>query len=273
MPPIATAQIFLSAFLLSFWLHFPCISAWTCQNSCGSVALNYPFGYGWNCGSPSFQSYVNCSQGNLLFYTPTGTYTVQSIDYVNNIMIVHDPSMSTCSSMRESSAFGLPINSPFSFASYDTIALIGCSSTSSLYSSQSCDPSTSQICQSLYNCPGINQLGLMQNSETSSCCVYSSSRLTTAPYDIDLPLLQCSSYISTYHIGNVADPESTWLYGIALQFNSGSSQSPPASKTPYSSCYVCQQAEESRGSLDRVPDGALQVGGLAMILGALFMTI
>lgn len=272
MAPLLAPQLSSVQLLISFLLLCMCPSCngdWGCENSCGGVPLSYPFGSGWNCGSPSVQPHVNCSNGELLFYTPTGTYEVQSIDYTNNVMVVVDPQMSTCSSMQRSGGFGLPEGAPFSFASYDKIALIGCSSTSSLHTEQSCDPDSQQICQSLYSCcSGISQLGIEINSPSSSCCVYSNSSLNTAPYvQIDLPLLQCVTYTSIYHIGSFADPQSSWWYGIALQFPGSYSQ--PSNGGEYSSCYVCQQAEESYGSLGAVPLGAVYwTAGLTMLVGA-----
>lgn len=267
MSPISAIQISLCfcTVLVLLLLSCPSVSAWTCENSCGGVTLNFPFGSTWSCGSPAFQPYVNCSNGKLLFYTPTGTYTVQSIDYSSSTMIVEDPSMSTCDSMQMSQSFGLPVTAPFSFASYDTVVLLGCSSTSSLYITKSCDSSTSQICQSLYSCPGISRLGLNANSPTYSCCVVSKSLLETAPYEIDLPLLQCSSYSSIYYIGSAQDPQHTWQFGIALQYNA-SAGSPPSSGNA-NACYVCQQAEDSGASVGRRRVKAFWVGGLGLILG------
>lgn len=259
--------------LLTFLLFIVCpswILAWTCENSCEGVPLNYPFGSGWNCGNPSFQPYVNCSHGKLRFYTPTGIYSVQTIDYVNNVMIVIDPRMSTCNSIQQSESFGLPIGAPFSFAPYDTVALLGCSSISSLYNKQSCDISSQEVCQSLYSsCPGISQLEISANSTTSSCCVYSNSLLSTAPYEIDLPLLECASYSSIYQIGSIQTPQSSWLYGIALQF----SQSQSSTNGQHPTCYVCQEAEESRGSFGAAPLGALWTAGLAMFVKGSLMLL
>ncbi|MCO5569842.1 hypothetical protein L7F22_023556 [Adiantum nelumboides] len=226
-------------------LLLPSISwAWTCESSCGGIPLSYPFGSGWNCGSPSFQPYVNCTHNKLLFYTPTGTYSVQSIDYINDVMIVVDLQMSNCNAMGLSGAFGLPIGAPFAFASFNTIALIGCSSTSSLYSKQTCDASQHQVCDSLYGCQGIKQIGIQPNSLSSSCCVLSSSMLATPPYEIDLPLLQCTTYTSVYHMGSMQNPQMSWLYGIALKFNAGSPPTPQsAGNGDHPTCYVCQEAQ------------------------------
>eukprot|EP00250_Pteridium_aquilinum_P005451 c15540_g1_i1 orf=203-1093(-) len=269
----------ISMFL--FMASLSSIEAWTCESSCGGIPLKDPFGSGWTCGSTAFQPYVNCSDGELKFYTPTGTYKVKSIDYDNNVMIVEDPDMSTCSSMQNSGAFGLPIGAPFAFASYDKVVLIGCSSTSSLYSKQSCDTSSeaSQVCESIYsNCQGISQIGIVASSSStdnygssaSSCCVYSSSLLQTAPYEIDLPLLQCATYTSLYEIGSLQSP-SSWLFGIALKFNPSSSPSQSSTGGQNPSCYVCQEAEESRGSFGATPWIAGLMSMLAVVVSSTMM--
>ncbi|KAH7438098.1 hypothetical protein KP509_04G001200 [Ceratopteris richardii] len=251
-------------------------AAWTCETSCGGIPLNYPFGYGWDCGSSSFQPYVNCSNNRLLFYTPTGTYNVQSIDYANGIMIVVDPHMSSCSAMRLSGSFGLPVGAPFSFSSYNTIALIGCSSTSILYSKKSCDSSMHSVCDSLYGCSAISQVGIVPNSASSSCCILSNSALSNAPYQIDLPLLQCATYSSIYRIGNIQDPESSWLYGIALKFDAG--YSPPnntgggsgGGSHPY--CYTCEVAEEAGASVNSLPS-MVKLAGIMIVLLEVFRSL
>ncbi|MCO5604350.1 hypothetical protein L7F22_058515 [Adiantum nelumboides] len=275
MPPLSLITTIL--LLVSF---SSTVVAWDCESSCGGITLNSPFGSASGCGSSAFQPYVNCSSGKLLFYTPTGTYQVQSIDYSNNVMVVIDPHMSTCSSMQMSGPFGLPVGAPFAFASYNKVVLIGCSSTSSLYSKQSCDTSTEaqQVCESIYeNCAGLSQIGIVatgsssnsygKNSASTSCCVYASSLLSTAPYEVDLPLLQCSTYTSVYHIGSIQTPQSSWLYGIALQYNpsSSSSQTSPSGGGQNPSCYVCQEAEDSYGSKTLPP----WVAGLLLMLAAI----
>ncbi|KAH7314848.1 hypothetical protein KP509_21G023700 [Ceratopteris richardii] len=233
--------------------------AWVCEPSCGGIALNYPFGSTWGCGHANFQSYINCSHGKLNFYTPTGIYKVQSIDYSRNVIVIVDPHMSTCSSMQLSGAFGLPVGAPFTFASYNNIVLIGCSSTSSLFSKQSCDSSAEaqDICSSLYqNCDAIGQIGIIASNNgyggqgsQSSCCVYSSSLLQTAPYEVDLPLLQCSTYTSIYGMGSIQSPQTSWLYGIALQYDPSFSSPQSIPYGQYPSCYVCQRAEGKVHSL------------------------
>lgn len=271
---------FTISFLLFILVSLSSTEAWDCETSCGGISVGYPFGTTWSCGSSAFQPYVNCSDGKLRFYTPTGTYHVQSIDYVHNVIIVQDPHMSTCSSMQESGAFGLPVGAPFSFASYNKVVLIGCSSTSSLYSKQSCDTSSDalQVCASLYQyCDGLSQVGIVatnnnnyiQNS-SSSCCVYSNSILQTAPYEVDLPLLQCSTYTSVYQMGSIQTPQSSWLYGIALVYNpSSTSQSSPSGGGQNPTCYACQVAEESPASAGPAP----WTRGLEMLAAVAFFTI
>lgn len=283
---------------------------WTpCQNVCGDVPVMYPFGTGRGCGSKVFESYVNCTKGKLQLYTPTGQYEVQKIDYTNNVLIIQDPKMSTCSSMQESSSFGLPVDAPFAIAG-DTFVLLGCSSTSSgSYNTQLsslCDPTGTQICQSLYSCSSISQLGFAANGPTSSCCVYSNPQLNNPPYQLNLQLLQCSSYTSIYSFGtqfsygsqqpsdNYQNPNS-WSYGIALKFYYDQS-------AYYASCKACQQsngvcafnvygfvcvcsagvntttrcfgntANLATGSLQLVHE-TLRTGGLAGLLGIFFGTL
>lgn len=224
------------------------VSSWTCQNVCGEIPIMYPFGTGRGCGSHVFENFVNCTKGKLQLFTPTGQYDVQSIDYTNNMIIIQDWRMSTCNSMQSSASFGLPVGAPFSLVG-DTIVLLGCSSTSSVYNSLSalCDPYGTQICQALYGCSSVSQIGLPVNGPTSSCCVYSNAQLTSPPYEIDLGLLQCTSYTSIYRFGpqtsygetpsisNNQNP-SSWSYGIALKYYYDQS-------TYMASCEACQQSD------------------------------
>ncbi|MCO5573348.1 hypothetical protein L7F22_027117 [Adiantum nelumboides] len=223
----------------------------TCENVCGDVPVMYPFGTGPGCGSKVFEKYLYCSKGKLLLHTPTGQYQVQRIDYTNDILILQDPKMSTCGKMQGSNSFGLPVDAPFSIVG-DTFVLLNCLTTSSLYNGLSplCDPAGTTICQSLYSCSSVTQLGLAVNAPTSSCCVYTNSQLSTPPYELNLQLLQCSSYTSIYSFGpqygnggDASDPAaaaaypnpSSWSYGIALKFFYDET-------AYYSSCKVCQQS-------------------------------
>ncbi|KAJ6429569.1 hypothetical protein OIU84_021048 [Salix udensis] len=75
------------------------LSLATCRTSCGSIAINYPFGIDDGCGAPQFRHMLNCST-DLFFLTPSGGYKVQHIDYEKKTMIVYDPAMSTCSILQ-----------------------------------------------------------------------------------------------------------------------------------------------------------------------------
>ncbi|KAH7284531.1 hypothetical protein KP509_34G058500 [Ceratopteris richardii] len=223
----------------------------TCQNVCGDVPVMYPFGTGSGCGNKVFEKYVSCNNGKLLLHTPTGQYQVQRIDYTNNLLILQDPKMSTCENMQGSSNFGLPVDAPFSIVG-DTFVLLNCLSTSMLYNGLSslCDPAGTNICQSLYSCSSVSQLGLEVNAPTSSCCVYTNPQLSSPPYELNLQLLQCSSYTSIYSFGpeygsggDGSDPAaanaypnpSSWSYGIALKFYYDET-------AYYSSCKACEQS-------------------------------
>ncbi|KAJ8760509.1 hypothetical protein K2173_015176 [Erythroxylum novogranatense] len=199
----------------------------TCHSTCGTTSVNFPFGTGFGCGHPDFARYIRCSSGRLEFSTGTGIYTISSIDYSANTLIIADPLMSTCSSMQNSGSFSLDRASPFTLTGDNILVLLGCSTTSRIF-----DPnedlcatgSSSRVCRGLYSCKGVIGIGLPQNAPISTCCVYESP-IQLQGYTLDLPKLQCSSYSSIYDFGgNKGDPMK-WKYGISLQYN-GSYYSP-----------------------------------------------
>lgn len=193
----------------------------TCQDTCGTISVKYPFGTGLGCGHPDFSRYIRCNADTLEFSTGTGIYTISSIDYPSSSLLVTDPLMSTCSSMQNSGSFSLDRASPFSLASENIFVLLGCSTTSPLFDPREdlCDTgSGSRICRGLYSCKGVNGIGLPQNAPATTCCVYESP-IQLAGYSLDLPKLQCSSYSSIYSYGgNEGDPMK-WKFGISLQYN------------------------------------------------------
>lgn len=193
----------------------------TCQNTCGTIPVKFPFGTGFGCGHPDFARYVKCSYGALQFSTGTGIYNISSVDYQSSTMIVADPFMSTCSSMENSGSFRLDRASPFTLTPDNIFVLLGCSTTSTLFDPDDdlCDTgSGSRICRGMYSCKGITGLGLEQNAPISTCCVYESTLSLGSGYSLDLPKLQCSSYTSIYEFGDEGDPMK-WKYGISLQYN------------------------------------------------------
>ncbi|KAJ4893841.1 hypothetical protein Rs2_20635 [Raphanus sativus] len=127
--------LFVSLFLFTVTTLVSTASgALSCRTSCGSIQINYPFGIDTGCGSPQFNGMLNCSSTDLIFVTPSGGYTVRSIDYDTNTMVIFDPVMSTCSSVQHHYDFKLSdIQNALIRPSYDTIfALFNCSNDSPL---------------------------------------------------------------------------------------------------------------------------------------------
>ncbi|KAF8408206.1 hypothetical protein HHK36_007350 [Tetracentron sinense] len=217
------------------WLFFPIffflplvhtllpITTTTCRDTCGSIPVKYPFGTGSGCGHPNFTRYVKCSSGILQFATPTGIYTISSIDYDSNSLVITDPLMSNCSSMQNSGSFSLDSAAPFSIITENTFVLLGCSTSSPVFDPNEdfCDTgSASHVCRGMYSCKGVTGIGLEPNAPISTCCVYNSPiGGLGSGYAIDLPKLQCSTYTAIYGFGdNEGDPMG-WNYGILLHFN------------------------------------------------------
>ncbi|XP_061990942.1 uncharacterized protein LOC133709279 [Rosa rugosa] len=195
----------------------------TCRDTCGTIPVKFPFGTGFGCGHPDFTRYIKCTNlDTLQFTTGTGIYTISSIDYTSNTIIVADPLMSTCSSMQNSGSFSLDKASPFTIRDENIFVLLGCSTTSPVFdpSEDLCDTgSASRVCRGLYSCKGVSGIGLQQNAPISTCCVYDDSAAGFGSgYALDLPKLQCSSYTSVYEFGDEGDP-TKWKFGISLQYN------------------------------------------------------
>lgn len=231
-----TMAITVLALLLSA---SPLVMGWACRDFCGPVQVKYPFGTGSGCGDPRFHNYVRCENERFIFTSHTGSYLIQSIDYRKHIMYIEDPIMSTCNSMQPSPSFGLDLSAPFRIQN-DIFVLLGCSSTSCLYSDPQnhlCDMASAHICSSLYACPGVSGLNLPLYSPISSCCVYSPINLGPAA-ELNLPNLQCSSYTSIYSFGNDPTNPSQWRYGVALKYNYNVDNYTPSS---------CSDCENSNG--------------------------
>ncbi|CAK9142418.1 unnamed protein product [Ilex paraguariensis] len=194
----------------------------SCFDSCGSVRLKFPFGSGFGCGHPDFSRYMKCSSGTLQFSTGSGIYSISSIDYTTNTLILTDPFMSTCSSMQNSGSFSLDRGSPFSIEANNLFVLLGCSTTSPVFDPNEdlCDTgSGSRVCRGLYSCKGVTGIGLGPNAPTSTCCVYDPPIALGSDYGLDLPKLQCSSYTSIYGFGGDEGDPMKWQFGISLKYN------------------------------------------------------
>ncbi|KAJ0096144.1 hypothetical protein Patl1_16680 [Pistacia atlantica] len=227
MSPDLSPLLFINILLFLFFLHtVSSVPAYpvngTCRDTCGTISVKFPFGTGSGCGHPDFARYIKCNSESLEFSTGTGIYSISSIDYTSNSIIVTDPFMSTCSSMQNSGSFSLDRASPFSITEDNIIVLLGCSGTSPVFDADEdlcATGSGSRVCRGLYSCKGVSGIGLQQNAPASSCCVYDSPTGLGSGYALDLPKLQCSSYTSIYGFGgNEGDPMK-WKFGISLQYN------------------------------------------------------
>ncbi|XP_043705078.1 wall-associated receptor kinase-like 15 [Telopea speciosissima] len=212
-----------------------------CSDTCGSIPVKYPFGTGLGCGNPDFGRYIKCKAGKLQFSTSSGAYTVSSIDYQTQTVILSDPLMSTCNSMQNSGSFRLDSSSPFNIVTEDIFVLLGCSTTSPVFdpNEELCDNtgSASRVCKGLYSCKGVSGIGLEPNAPISTCCVYEApiGLLGSSSYAVlDLPKLQCSSYSCIYGFGEDEMDPKKWNYGISLQFNDSNYQ------TDASNCKNCE---------------------------------
>ncbi|XP_052173518.1 wall-associated receptor kinase 3 [Diospyros lotus] len=232
------ASSMAAIFTISLILVPYCVSSQTCRKTCGKQPLQYPFGSAAGCGDPRFQKYITCSQDQLTLSTHSGCYPVTSIDYPNQVLYITDPSMSTCSCTNPSKGFGLDWDAPFSFADSTIFALLGCSATSSVYSSGGsaaprCDPTGAPVCNLLNSCQAVS----LVETPVSSCCVYTPVDLGPA-FEMDLQKLQCSSYAGIYGFDGKNDDPRTWNYGLALKYKFNFNNDYPG---------MCASCERSNG--------------------------
>ncbi|GLU20492.1 hypothetical protein SLE2022_366880 [Rubroshorea leprosula] len=186
-----------------------------CRKTCGSLLVKYPFGTGCGCGSPRFYPYVTCNSDQLLLTTHTGSYPVTSISYATSTLTITPPYMSTCNSMQQSPDLGLDWASPFQLGP-SIIILLSCTPpTSSLIvkGSPVCDPSSSNLCASIYTCPSVVSLGLPLFPPTNSCCVYSPANFN-AQGELDLRQLKCAGYTSIASLQDYPTDPSKWHGGV-----------------------------------------------------------
>ncbi|XP_023731325.1 uncharacterized protein LOC111879079 [Lactuca sativa] len=215
--------------LLNFFLFLPKIPSShvppivpTCRDKCGNLTIKYPFGSDFGCGHPDFARYIKCTSGELRFSSGTGIYSVSSIDYTTATLVLTDLFMSTCSSMQNSGSFRLDRGNPFTLSSQDTFILLGCSRTSPVFDPNEdlCDTGSGlHLCRGMYSCEGVTGIGLEPNAPVSSCCVYQPVIDFGSGYWLDLPKLQCSSYVSMYGFGGDETDPMKWQFGISLEYN------------------------------------------------------
>ncbi|MED6198963.1 hypothetical protein PIB30_071615 [Stylosanthes scabra] len=226
-------SVSLTSVLLLFSIHILLIemgscaiptSMPACQTTCGTIPIRYPFGTGYGCGHPAFSRHIQCNFGTLQYSSTRSSnnaYTISSIDYPSNTVMVTDPLMSNCTDMQNSGSFTLGDDTPFTLAKENIFVLLGCSTTSPMFDSREdfCDTgSGSRVCRGMYSCRGVTGIGLPQNAAISTCCVYDYPTGIGLGYSLDLPKLQCSSYASVYEFGDEGDPMK-WKFGVSLNYN------------------------------------------------------
>ncbi|KAI6699548.1 hypothetical protein NL676_013872 [Syzygium grande] len=201
-----------------------------CQNTCGSLTVKYPFGTGHGCGSPRFHPYVTCvhvqDHDELVLATHTGSYLVTSISYTTSTLIISPPYMSTCTSMKPSPNLGLDWSGPFELGS-STFVLLHCNppaTSLTIKGSPICDPSSSNLCASMYACPAVLTLGLPLFSPTNTCCVYSPANFDSKG-ELDLQALKCSGYAPVVSLGDYPTDPTQWEYGVELKYTQGAFES------------------------------------------------
>ncbi|EOX92069.1 hypothetical protein QUC31_003445 [Theobroma cacao] len=203
-------------------LHTSSAPGSACRSTCGSLQVKYPFGTGYGCGSPRFQPYVTCSSDRLLLTTHTGSYPITSVSYKDSTLIITPPYMSTCSSMQQSPNLGLDWASPFQLGPSIFLLLSCTPPTSSLTikGSPVCDPSSSDLCASIYSCPSVVSLGLHLFPPTNTCCVYSPANFNSKG-ELDLRAMKCIGYASIASFQDSPTDPSRWQYGVTLKYTNG----------------------------------------------------
>lgn len=210
----------------------------TCHDKCGNIPIKFPFGSGPGCGNPRFSRYIQCTSGQFHLSTASGVYTISSIDYTTNTVVITDPFMSTCSSMHNSGGFTMDGDTPFTATPDNIFVLVGCSTTSPVFDRMAdfCDTGSGRnVCRGLYSCKGVSGIGLEPYGSVETCCVYNNP--VGLGVGLDLPKLQCSSYSALYGFGGSEGDPMKWEYGIMVKYNG----------SDYMRSDACRNCEESGG--------------------------
>ncbi|KAH7513572.1 uncharacterized protein LOC107433371 [Ziziphus jujuba] len=191
-----------------------------CRNSCGNIAINYPFGMDDGCGAPQFRHMLNCSSTNDLFFlTPSGSYKVQSIDYNKKTMVVYDPAMSTCSILQPHHDFIMTdIQSAIIPPTSDTVfALLNCSIDSPVLNHYSnlCFNFSGHSCDELYSaCNAFRVFHFLTNT-TPPCCFTSYDTIKF----MSMNILDCTHYTTVLNTDSLKGiGPLDWVYGIKLSY-------------------------------------------------------
>ncbi|KAL6503315.1 hypothetical protein OROGR_025238 [Orobanche gracilis] len=209
----------LTISIIVFILHAsPALSA-ICRSLCNKIPINYPFGVDDGCGAPKFRGMLNCTDTELFFITPSGSYKIRTIDYAKNTVEIFDPSMSTCSVLQPHHDFIMTeIQSVTIPPSPDTVfALMNCSIDSPVLNRYRslCFNFSGHSCDELYAaCTSFKLFQLLSNA-TPPCCF---TRYDTVKF-MTMNILDCTHYTSVYDVdGLTRVGPLDWPYGIKLSY-------------------------------------------------------
>ncbi|KAL9364906.1 hypothetical protein Peur_042779 [Populus x canadensis] len=221
----------LSMFIILALQPPPTLSLTPCRTSCGSIAINYPFGIDDGCGAPQFRHMLNCST-DLFFLTPSGGYKVQHIDYDKKTMTIYDPAMSTCSILQPHHDFIMTdIQSVTIPPTPDTVfALLNCSIDSPVLNHYKnlCFSFSGHSCDELYGaCNAFRVFHLLTNS-SPPCCF---TGYDTVKF-MSMNILDCTHYTTVINTDSLMGiVPSDWVYGIKLSYS-----------VPETGCERCSQS-------------------------------
>lgn len=202
-----------------------------CRSYCGNITIDYPFAIQSGCGHPGFRDLLFCMNDVLMFHISSGSYRVLEIDYAYQSLTLHEPRLSTCSSIvLGGKGNGFEIEqwrAPYLTPTADNVfMLIGCSAQSPLFQGfpgkhLPCRNVSGMGCEEYYGCPGWNRVGLKRvgsvfGSGPPECCAVSFEAIKA----INLTRLGCEGYSSAYTLAPLRkDGANGWSYGIRVKYS------------------------------------------------------
>ncbi|KAK9090381.1 hypothetical protein Sjap_023558 [Stephania japonica] len=211
-----------------------------CRSYCGNLTVDYPFAIAPGCGHPAFRNLLFCVNDVLMLHLPSGSYRLLNLDYSFHSLTLHDPFLSTCSSLflRRPPATptaapttittpnGLvvpPSLSPFLTPSSDTIfLLLHCSPLSPLFQgfpSQHlpCRNVSGMGCRDYFACPAWHGNARGVGEEGERCCGVAFEAIR----EVNLSKLECGGYSSAYSVApiKVGEGAKEWSYGIRMLYS------------------------------------------------------
>ncbi|CAK9195745.1 unnamed protein product [Sphagnum troendelagicum] len=125
------------------------------MTACGNVSVAFPFGIDSGCGSPDFNSLLECTNSGVLnLVAASGLYAVQSIDYAAKSLTITDTSMTTCNGgIVDGKNFSLSPASNLFLSGNENLLLLNCATNATLVKSSefSCN-TTAGVCSAFKTC-------------------------------------------------------------------------------------------------------------------------